>query len=174
MRNFSFLLVICLLLSFNLAAQTNLIAFGSEWKYLDDGSDQGTNWKKPAFGDGAWKSGAGKFGYGISDAATAVSYGPDTNNKYVTTYFRKSFSIADVADVSDLKVSAKKDDGIIVYVNGTAVWRTGFPSGPVSYNTLAYESRDNGTVIHTVSVGAIPFKTGTNVASIYSRLYFHH
>jgi hypothetical protein len=143
-----------------------LIAFGSAWKYLDDGSNQGTAWKAASFSDGSWKSGSGKFGYGTSDAATVVNYGPDPNNKYVTTYFRKSFSITDVTALSDFKVSAKRDDGIIVYVNGSAVWRTGFPSGTVYYNTLAYESKDNGTTIQTVSISSSAFRTGTNVIAV--------
>ena len=34
------------------AATVNLVSFGSVWKYLDNGSDQGTAWRAPGFNDG--------------------------------------------------------------------------------------------------------------------------
>ena len=40
------------------AATAVLIPMGSTWKYLDNGSDQGTNWAQPGFSDSAWASGA--------------------------------------------------------------------------------------------------------------------
>ncbi|MFT5152217.1 MAG: hypothetical protein ACI841_002208, partial [Planctomycetota bacterium] len=39
-----------------------LIQTGAVWKYLDDGSDQGTAWQAPAFNDNAWSSGAAQLG----------------------------------------------------------------------------------------------------------------
>ncbi len=32
-----------------LPGQTILVDSGAEWKYLDDGSDQGTSWRNPSF-----------------------------------------------------------------------------------------------------------------------------
>lgn len=34
-----------------------LVAAGEDWKYLDDGSDQGAAWQDPAFDDTTWASG---------------------------------------------------------------------------------------------------------------------
>ncbi|MCJ8164127.1 hypothetical protein MKJ04_04685, partial [Pontibacter sp. E15-1] len=67
------LLLACLLYTFHLVAQTTIIPFNSSWKYLDNGSDQGTAWRGGSFNDAAWKSGPGKLGYGIPDATTVVS-----------------------------------------------------------------------------------------------------
>ena len=36
------------------------IVAGSTWKYLDNGSNQGTAWRAPAFDDSTWASGAGR------------------------------------------------------------------------------------------------------------------
>ena len=54
-----------------------LIAAKSVWKYLDNGSDQGTAWRNAGFDDSAWTSGAGILGYGRGDEGTVVSYGPE-------------------------------------------------------------------------------------------------
>jgi hypothetical protein len=52
-----------------LLAQTPLITYGSSWKYLDNGTNQGNTWRSLSFNDGTWKTGNGKFGYGIGGLA---------------------------------------------------------------------------------------------------------
>ena len=37
---------------------------GHSWKYLDDGSDQGSAWQADTFDDAAWASGPSQLGYG--------------------------------------------------------------------------------------------------------------
>src|SRR6185503_5391058 len=34
-----------------------LVARGATWRYLDDGSDQGSAWRQPAFSDARWRAG---------------------------------------------------------------------------------------------------------------------
>ena len=59
--------------------------------YLDTGVNAGTAWRSASYSDTAWKSGPAQLGYGDGDERTIVSYGPDANNKYTTTYFRRTF-----------------------------------------------------------------------------------
>ncbi|MFY9307418.1 MAG: PQQ-dependent sugar dehydrogenase [Bacteroidia bacterium] len=114
-----------------------LITSGSQWKYLANGSNQGTAWRSTTFNDAAWNTGTAQLGYGDGDEATVVSYGSSASNKYITTYFRKSFNVADINTVSGLELSLMRDDGAVVYLNGTEVYRNNMPSGTISYNTLA-------------------------------------
>lgn len=101
--------VTSVLLTLGSFAQTNLIPFGSAWKYLDNGSNQGTVWRGLSFNDGSWKTGNGKFGYGSStDVVTKVSYGSDATKKYITTYFRKTLTIATASAYSYYRVSIKR------------------------------------------------------------------
>ena len=67
-----------------------------------------------------------------------VSYGPNSSVKYVTTYFRKTFSIPDVNAYPGYSLRIKRDDGVILYVNGTEVFRQNFNEGSISSSTLAY------------------------------------
>jgi hypothetical protein len=110
---------------------------GSEWKYLDDGSDQGTAWSEPGFDDVFWSSGPAQLGYGDGDEATVVSFGPDSLNKFVTTYFRRHFVVTNAAQWSNVTLRLLRDDGAIVYLNGVEVSRQNMPAGPVNYQTLA-------------------------------------
>ncbi len=116
---------------------TVLVPAGSTWKYLDDGSDQGTAWRQPEFDASGWASGAAQLGYGDGDEATVVSYGGDAENKHVTTYFRHSFDVADASIFEGLTLRVLRDDGAVVYLNGTEVLRTNMPGGAIDYGTLA-------------------------------------
>jgi len=120
-----------------LAATYTLVPAGSLWSHLDNGSNQGTAWRAFNFNDSSWPYGSAQLGYGDGDEATFVSYGPDANNKYVTTYFRKMFSFEDPSVITSLTLRILRDDGAVVYLNGTEVFRSNMPSGTISYNTWA-------------------------------------
>jgi hypothetical protein len=110
---------------------------GSVWRYLDNGSDQGNLWSDPFFNDSAWASGPAQLGYGDGDEATVVSFGADPNNKFITTYFRRQFAVTNAAAWSNVTLRLMRDDGAVVYLNGTEVNRQNMPAGPVTYQTLA-------------------------------------
>ena len=109
----------------------------SQWRFLDDGSDQGTQWRARVFDDSGWVTGVPKFGYGGDGELTEVSYGPSASNKSVTTYFRHAFSVADPARYYGLLLRLLVDDGAVVYLNGREVLRWNLPSGVIGHRTLA-------------------------------------
>jgi len=116
---------------------TVLVPTGSTWRYLDDGSDQGTAWRQAGFDDSGWASGPAQLGYGDGDEATVVSYGGDPYNKHITTYFRHSFDVEDASLFEGLTLRVLRDDGAVAYLNGTEVIRTNMPDGAIDYKTLA-------------------------------------
>jgi uncharacterized protein len=109
----------------------------SQWQYLDNGTDQGaTGWNLAATNNTTWASGTAPLGYG-DQVNTIVSYGPDSGNKYITTYFFRDINI-DLANVADMvEFGVKRDDGVIVYVNGVEVFRDNMPTGTVNYLTYS-------------------------------------
>ncbi len=123
--------------SLTVFGQTTLIGRGSGWKYLDNGSNQGSGWTSPGFDDSAWADGNAQIGYGDGDETTVVGYGPDANNKYVTTYFRKSFNVADPNAFAGVAMNVLRDDGVVVYINGAEVYRNNMPAGTIGYQTYA-------------------------------------
>ena len=114
-----------------------LLPTGSVWKYWDKGTDLGTAWREPKFDDSAWASGKAQLGYGDGDEATLVSFGPNESSKYITTYFRHAFNVADSSAFTGLDLRLLRDDGAVVYLNGTEVFRSNMPDGPILYSTLA-------------------------------------
>ncbi len=111
-----------------------LVAAGSVWRYHDTGGDLGTAWRTSAFDDAAWRSGAAPLGYG-DPVATTVGFGPDAANKHITTYFRRTFDVAN--GYASLLVRLRRDDGAVVYLDGTEVARSNMPAGVVGPSTLA-------------------------------------
>ncbi len=118
-------------------SSANLIPTNSDWRYRDTGVDLGSSWRAPAFNDSGWAHGNAELGYGDGDEATVVSYGPDLNNKYITTYFRKSFSVASVDGITGLNLRLKRDDGAVIYINGVEAVRSNMPVGTITASTLA-------------------------------------
>ncbi|MBI3415686.1 MAG: lamin tail domain-containing protein [Verrucomicrobia bacterium] len=119
--------------------QVTLVPTGSVWKYLDDNSDQGTAWRAPVFDDAKWDSGPAQLGYGDGDEATTLSFGPDGANKYVTTYFRRAFSVTNAAAVTQLTIRLLRDDGAVIYLNNVEVFRSNMPEGEITSKTFASE-----------------------------------
>ena len=111
-------------------------ADASLWKYKDNGSDQSTQWRFPTFDDSAWASGPSELGY-TDSPQTSVSFGPNSGSKYITTYFRHTFNVADPSAFQGLTFQLLVDDGAIVYLNGTEIIRRNLPLGDVTYQTLA-------------------------------------
>ncbi|HPS54586.1 MAG TPA: CotH kinase family protein, partial [Sedimentisphaerales bacterium] len=110
------------------------------WKYLDNGTDQGTAWKALSFDDSTWKEGIGEFGFGNSSDTTRISYGgaSHSSNKYITTYFRKKFTITNPAAVNLIYAPYVRDCGFVMYLNGQEVRRTRMPTSDAKYCTTVY------------------------------------
>jgi hypothetical protein len=124
-------------LPFLSVSQTNLISAGSSWKYLDNGTDQGTAWYGVSYNDASWASGNAELGYGDGDEATTVSYGPNSGSKYITTYFRQTFNVTNAAQITALDIQLVCDDGAVVYINGQEAGRYNMPGGTIDYTTEA-------------------------------------
>ena len=145
------------------------IASGNSWKYLDNGTDQGAAWQAVVFDDSTWASGPSQLGYSSNppenDEATVISFGPNPSQKYVTYYFRRSFVVANPGAYSFLTIRLLRDDGAVVYLNGSEVFRSNIGANP-TYTTFASLATDDGTLWFTNTASASLLVTGTNVIAV--------
>ena len=152
------------------ALPMTLVPTGAVWKYLDNGSNPGNAWRSNSFNDAAWKSGSAQFGYGDGDEATVVSFGPNATNKYITTYFRRSFPVFDTNLVSSLTARLLRDDGAVVYLNGAEVWRNNLPTnGTINFLTLALTNvggTDETTHFYTNFLNPALLLNGPNLVAV--------
>lgn len=150
------------------AGDVTLLAAGSTWRYLDTGVDLGTDWRAGAFNDTAWKTGPAQLGYGDGDEITVVDFGPDSGNKFITTYLRTRFNVTSAASVQSLNLSLMRDDGVVIYLNGTEVLRDNMPESDIGFQTPANSAiggADESTFLdHPIDVGAL--REGENVLAV--------
>jgi hypothetical protein len=145
--------------------EVTILPAGSTWKYLDGGVDPGTAWKKLSFNDTAWKSGAAALGH--SDGpVTDIDIGPD-GGRYPTIYFRARFDVVDPATLDGLRIRLRRDDGAIVWLNETEVFRTNMPSGTIGYSDWASGSAsDDGDNFQVKDTDAAALVAGTNILAV--------
>ncbi len=139
-----------------------IITTGSIWKYFSTGAAPTGTWKVLTFDDASWSSGPSELGYGdittesrpeatvIPDDATA-GYDSTAQDRYLTSYFRKTINIPSIADVTAVKLEVLRDDAAIVYINGVAAYRNNIGANP-AYADLANSGTNNENVFFDASV----------------------
>jgi serine protease AprX len=143
--------------------------YQSGWSYLDNGSNQGTAWRQPGFDAGRWPIGRTELGYGDYDEGWGINYGSDPYNKPITVYFRRAFQVTDVAQYTNLSFGLIRDDGAVVYLNGTEVLRDNMPTGTINYLTRASRDISNRTEETTWTWYDLPLsllRNGENVIAV--------
>lgn len=141
---------------------------GYDWKYLDNGSNQGTAWRATAFNDAAWSSGPSPLGYGGDGEATEVSFGGNSSDKYATSYYRTTVDIPDPSVFINFLLRVKYDDGAAVYINGVERFRQNLASN------ASFDDYANGTVSDeggwkdaTIPVSALVAGTNTIAVEVH-------
>jgi hypothetical protein len=145
----------------NTAPPDLLIPFGSSWRYLDDGSNQGTAWRTPGFSDANWSNNIAQLGFGDSDEATPIRR-TNTTGTIATFYFRKSIQVPDPTQYGTFSLQLLRDDAGIVYFNGREVYRSpNMPAGEVPYNMYTGGTAPPDNFIDSTNI----FNTGSLLIS---------
>lgn len=106
--------------------RVDLIAQNSTWRYLPGKKDPPGDWARPEFDDSAWAAGEVWIGYGDGDDRTELK---DMEDNYTVVYLRHAFEVKSDADVENLGLAVRYDDGFIAYLNGNEVLRVGVEKG---------------------------------------------
>lgn len=142
-----------------------LVPYGSEWSFLDSGSDPGEGWIDPSFDDGAWARGEGQLGYGDGDESTEIGFGPNPRRKHITTYFRTAFQLPSGVRVKELQADLIVDDGAIVWINGQEAGRLFMPAGAVTHETAASKGVDESKE-YRLTISSSLLTPGRNVIAV--------
>jgi hypothetical protein len=138
----------------------------STWKYLDTGIYPNSTWKDLSFSE-TWTAGCAWLGYNDENACTTIGYGTDPQNKHISTLFRKKFRVKSSSQWSKLTIGLLRDDGAIVYLNGTEVVRSNMPAVS-DFGTWASSGADNQDEVtyfpFDIPVSAL--RSGENVIAV--------
>ena len=155
---------------------SNLIQDGADWRYLDNGSDQGIAWREIGFDDSAWSTGTAELGFGDGNEATIIDRGL-FGERHHSYYFRRTFNVPaeqlTLLERDDafyeLLLRLKRDDGAVAYLNGREILRDNIPPGEVNYLTLATSGAlgvDESSFFETFHDGSGKLQAGENVMAI--------
>jgi len=156
-------------ITLNNAQSSSIIAQNSTWKYYNNGAVPSSDWMDKGYDDSGWFTDSAEFGFGDGDEQTILGYGSDANNKYTTTYFRKTFHFIDTAVFKNVILNYLVDDGMVIYLNGSEIHRDNMPLGSIDYSTLASsELTDNGieNAYRRIVLSEAILDSGENVIAI--------
>lgn len=144
-----------------------LLPFSSAWSYYDKGSLDGVDWTSPSFASTEWASGVAPLGYGnIHSYATTLNYGPLSEEKRPTYYFRSGFQVEKLPQEAQFKLDYRIDDGMVVYVNGKEAGRHNMPAGKVTYRTFSTDYAGNDPISGSLLLDRSLFHAGENVIAV--------
>jgi uncharacterized repeat protein (TIGR01451 family) len=164
-------------------ATTLIFPWASAWKFCDSGYlpvAGALNFTSPAYPDGGWQSATPSsttdIGYGDNDEVTPYVYSgcgarpathfPVCGSKSWTTYFRRQFTITNVAAYKKFILNVHRDDGVVIYINGTEVVRDNMPAGAINNGTAATNGVEGATEDVTLTIGTSAFVNGTNTIAV--------
>jgi secreted PhoX family phosphatase len=151
-----------------LAATVFPLAKETEWHYLDNGTSlDAVVWNDTTFDDDNWKQGQGPLGYG-DPMNTEISFGGNSSRKFITSYFRRDIMI-DLATMPDsIEIGLRRDDGALVYINGTEVFRSNMPAGAINSGTYSSTivSGSAETTYYTTILSKNVFHQGRNSIAV--------
>jgi hypothetical protein len=147
------------------------IPLGSTWRYFNTNSAPPGSWTNRIYDDSAWQTGATPAGYPQPDGvtfATVLNFGPVSTNKWISYYFRQSFVVTNLAGITNMALGLNRDDGAVIYLNGTELMRDNMPAGPITNGTFAATtvSGANETAVFPFTVPANLLVVGTNVVAV--------
>ncbi len=140
-----------------------LIARNEEWNYFKGTEAPPPGWRELSFDDSSWESGEAPIGYGEDIVETAID---DMRENYLSLFFRKTFEVADPAEVNRLFMTIDYDDGFIAYLNGVTICGSNVNAG-AGYNSPAAGNHESGAFeFFDVSGAAELLETGANALCV--------
>ncbi len=133
--------------------------------FVPNNNSLGTTWTSRTFNDSDWTT--GQFGYGFetsgSDFQDAIETDVNPNGVHAgatTLMTRTEFDLTDVADINQLTLNVKYDDGFVAYINGTEVTRANV-AGAVTWDARASSHPDSA------AKNFVPFVFDTDGLTLY-------
>jgi hypothetical protein len=139
----------------------------AQWRYFkgtqEPSPTQGA-WRQIGFDDGSWLVGTTAIGYGETFIVTELG---DMRGKYTTIYLRKTFQVTDLNAIKSLRLEAKYDDGVNVWINGGYVAGGNVPSPELAFDATVSNCPENHDfIILTSADPSTHLTSGTNVIAV--------
>ncbi|NOZ61693.1 MAG: T9SS type A sorting domain-containing protein, partial [Calditrichaeota bacterium] len=115
-------------------------------------------WHDLRYNDDDWGTGVAPLGFN-STQTTQVQQAQ-------TVYFRKTFTVTDVDQITYLSAIVKYDNGAAVYLNGEEIGRINMPDSEINYSTFASGNQAGVKAVTLTSEQLSFLRNGENVLAV--------
>jgi len=154
-----------------LAHAGEIISLDSNWRWLkgfaEASSPNTTYWRTVSYDDSSWVLAPAPFWYGDAQSSPGTQL-TDMRNQYTCIFLRKTFVLANVNDLSALRLDAACDDGFIAWINGHEVARFNMPAGVIPFDGWAAGAVPEPVQLESYDVADLPkfLVAGVNVLGV--------
>jgi hypothetical protein len=158
----------------------DLITANETWKFFEayqsgEPSNPVEAWRALVFNDNSWSQGQTSIGYDDGDDLTDLSNTsvtpliPAMRYNFTSVYLRKTFEITNLADIDSFALSARVDDGCVIWINGTEVARPHCTNGFKAWDGLSGYDHDASLEFENITLPTpySYFVEGTNIIAIH-------
>ncbi len=148
----------------------------SSWSWRFASTAPAAAWKNRGFDASSWNVGPGTLGFGTTGLGTNIDVSGPASSRPLAAYFISQFNVATASKVAKLSLRTVADDGVVVYVNGTEVIRSGMPPGPITFGTYAatgFRTPKASASPVTVDVPLSLLVDGVNAIAVETHLNYH-
>lgn len=130
-----------LLSGVNAAGEEPGLPADATWRYLAGADPDGEAWRGADFDESSWDEGVAGFGYGDGDDATVLS---GMQGEFTRVYIRTLLDPALIAELEEVQLAIRYDDGFIAYLGGVEIARAAIGSGcgPSAEGVTSHEAGD--------------------------------
>eukprot|EP00271_Cylindrocystis_brebissonii_P008679 TRINITY_DN23152_c0_g1_i1.p1 TRINITY_DN23152_c0_g1~~TRINITY_DN23152_c0_g1_i1.p1 ORF type:complete len:1355 (+),score=152.80 TRINITY_DN23152_c0_g1_i1:1043-5107(+) len=116
----------------------------SQWLYDASGLERRPGFYTPSTTLTTWSTGFAPFGYYYRSSPPFNTWLPAPTASLVTYYYRTTFQVTKASCYSAMYIGVSVQDGVVLYLNGVEVLRSGMPTTSITTSTLALSrNKDN-------------------------------
>jgi CotH kinase protein/Lamin Tail Domain/Fn3 associated/Bacterial TSP3 repeat len=151
-------------------AATTLMPLDGEWRFFRGSSHPSpgnpVGWTGSTFDDAGWERGSAIFVYGEPGFSGTDLAG--MGGAYSTLFLRRTFSVANPVNLSQVELHAICDDGFVAYLNGVRVASANAPAGNPGHTSLSTANAAEPVVFtpYPIPDAASRLVPGENILSI--------
>lgn len=118
----------------------DLVLFDTDWRFrrgtAEASAPDPAAWRAIAFDDQPWEIRPAPFWYGDVQPSPGTRL-TDMRGGYTCVFLRRTFTLDNAADISELTLTAQSDDGFVAWINGSPVARFNVPDGELAFNATS-------------------------------------
>ena len=144
---------------------TILVSLTNFWAYNATQDLSAAAWTEFDYNDTAWPGGQAGFWHDADDISGPTNTPLDLGR--TTYYFRATFQYEGDPAAAALRFLAFVDDGAVVHLNGTELYRLRMPeTGTIDYDSYASPTVDNAVVEGPFPIASHSLRQGDNVIAV--------